>query len=77
MEDKHQSRQVPVSPPSQWALSAADVSVASGLSVQTVRRLIRAGQLPSVRIGGQYRVPVAAIDALLRSVADADLPPAA
>jgi len=66
-----------MSPPSQWALSVADVSVALGLSVQTIRRLIHAGQLPSVRIGGQYRVPVAAIEALLRSAEDPDLPPAA
>ena len=36
----------------------------------TIRRYLKTGQLPVIRIGGQYRIPRAAIEALLRPVAE-------
>lgn len=38
------------------------------VSGDTVRQMIRAGELPAVKIGRQYRVPKSAIDRLFRCV---------
>jgi excisionase family DNA binding protein len=44
-------------------LSAEQVAERLGLHVRTVRGYIRAGRLPAVRIGKQYRVTAADLDA--------------
>lgn len=38
-------------------LTVAEVAERLSVSVQTVRRLVHAGQLPAVRVGQQIRVP--------------------
>jgi excisionase family DNA binding protein len=38
-------------------LSPAQAAVALGVSRETVYRLLRSGALPSVRVGGQLRIP--------------------
>jgi excisionase family DNA binding protein len=38
-------------------LSPAEAAATLGVSRYTVYRLIRSGQLPSVRVGGQLRIP--------------------
>ena len=38
-------------------LSPAQAAVALGVSRETIYRLVRSGQLPSVRVGGQLRIP--------------------
>jgi excisionase family DNA binding protein len=38
-------------------LAPRDVALALNVSRETVYRLIRSGQLPSVRVGGQLRIP--------------------
>jgi excisionase family DNA binding protein len=38
-------------------LSPAEAAAMLGVSRYTVYRLIRSGQLPSVRVGGQLRLP--------------------
>jgi excisionase family DNA binding protein len=43
-------------------LTAAEVSERLGISLRTVRRRIADGSLPSVKIGGAVRVPVAALE---------------
>lgn len=37
--------------------SVRDVAVRFGLSVETVRRRIKDGEIPSIRIGGARRIP--------------------
>jgi excisionase family DNA binding protein len=38
-------------------LAPREVALALNVSRETVYRLIRSGQLPSVRVGGQLRIP--------------------
>lgn len=38
-------------------LAPRDVALLLNVSRETVYRLIRSGQLPSVRVGGQLRIP--------------------
>jgi excisionase family DNA binding protein len=38
-------------------LSPAQAAVALGVSRETIYRLVRSGQLPSVRVGGQLCIP--------------------
>ncbi|MEV6660628.1 helix-turn-helix domain-containing protein [Nocardia fluminea] len=50
-------------------LSLAEAATRTGVSVYTLRRWIRAGRLPAVRIGPRMiRVTVADLDALTRPV---------
>lgn len=44
----------------------ADLIVASGLSRDTVKALIRAGQLPGYKAGRKYVIPADAFDAWCR-----------
>jgi excisionase family DNA binding protein len=44
-------------------LTPDEVADRLNLHVKTVRRYIREGQLPSVRIGKRYRVPIGALNA--------------
>jgi excisionase family DNA binding protein len=46
-------------------LSPAQTAVVLNVSRETVHRMIRAGQLPSIRVGGQLRVPKRALAARL------------
>jgi excisionase family DNA binding protein len=46
-------------------LSPAQTAVVLNVSRETVYRMIRAGQLPSIRVGGQLRVPKRALAARL------------
>jgi len=46
-------------------MSVRNVAVRLGVSPQTIGRLIRQGQLEACRIGGQWRIPCVAVDALL------------
>lgn len=45
-------------------LTPADIAAAFQIEVGTVRRLIRAGKIPAVKIGGQYRIRPADAEAL-------------
>jgi excisionase family DNA binding protein len=45
-------------------LTLEEASVALGVGVQTLYRMCRAGRIASCKIGGQWRVPAAAIDSL-------------
>ncbi len=38
-------------------ISSAAAAVQLGVSLATVRRLVRTGRLPAVRVGGQLRIP--------------------
>ncbi|MBM3956244.1 MAG: helix-turn-helix domain-containing protein [Planctomycetes bacterium] len=49
------------------ALSARQAADALGVSVSTIERLTRSGELPSVKLGSCRRYRVEAIEALLRS----------
>lgn len=48
--------------PSQVMLSVAQVAERRGVCVETVRRAIRSGQLPAVRIGSRLRIDPADLD---------------
>ena len=49
--------------------SATEAAQRLGLGVALVRRLLRAGRIPSVRVGRRpnYRVPVALLEEILRN----------
>jgi excisionase family DNA binding protein len=42
--------------PEDKLLSLQDVAQQTGMSEATVRRWVRAGQLPAVELGGRYRI---------------------
>lgn len=42
-----------------------EAAEALGVSVQTIRRLIKAGRFPHARVGGKLRVPVDALKTFL------------
>jgi len=46
-------------------LSPAEVADTLRVSTATVYRRLKAGELPHVRIGSQYRIPAAAVEASL------------
>jgi excisionase family DNA binding protein len=46
-------------------LTAAEVAEQLRVSTMTIYRLIRGGELPAVRVGRNYRVPVADLDRYL------------
>lgn len=50
--------------PCQKYVSAALVAAVTGVSRNTVYRLIRSGQIPSIRVGRTLRVPAAYLDDL-------------
>jgi excisionase family DNA binding protein len=56
-----------MSPPNATFLSPRQLAERLGFHVESVRRLLRQGRLPSVRIGRRLRVPA---DALDRFIAD-------
>jgi excisionase family DNA binding protein len=48
------------------ALSPAEAAVALGVSVDTIRRRIRAGELKSFKVGALVRVPRSEVDRIRR-----------
>ena len=52
-------------PPVRVAFSLHEVSQATGLGYSTVRRVVREGQLPTVRVGRRLLVRVSDLDAWL------------
>lgn len=48
-------------------LSVADAGRVLGVSASTAYRMVRSGQLPTVKVGQRKRVPVQALIDLLRS----------
>ncbi|MCI7304743.1 MULTISPECIES: helix-turn-helix domain-containing protein [Trueperella] len=53
-------------PPSEpQFVTVAEVADLARVSRMTVYRMIHSGELPAVRVGGSYRVPKSAVDALL------------
>ena len=44
-------------------VSAAEAAAILGASERTIRRKIASGELPSIKIGGQRRIPMSALDA--------------
>jgi excisionase family DNA binding protein len=46
-------------------LTAAEVAAQLRVSTMTIYRLIRSGELPAVRVGRNYRVPVAELERYL------------
>ena len=56
------------------AVSVGDAGRALGVSVSTIWRMIRRGELPSIRQGGRRRVPAAALRRPAR-VRGRDVPP--
>ncbi|MFP4310887.1 MAG: helix-turn-helix domain-containing protein [Nitriliruptoraceae bacterium] len=46
-------------------LTAAEVADQLRVSTMTIYRLIRSGELPAVRVGRNYRVPVAELERYL------------
>jgi len=57
-------------------LSVADVAEALAVHPETVRRLVRRGEVPAVRVGGQVRIPRVFVERLA-AVASSPAPPAA
>lgn len=55
-------------PPASQMRSAEYVAAVLDISVQKVRRLCRAGDLPAVKIGNKYRIHVAALDDYLAKI---------
>lgn len=51
------------------ALTPEQAAEALQVATETIRRLIRAGKLPAVKIGRQWRIARSAIDAVLRGEA--------
>ena len=45
--------------------TVAEVAELTRVSRMTVYRMVHAGELPAIRMGGSYRVPKSAIDQLL------------
>jgi chromosome partitioning protein len=58
-------------------LSLAEVAAELGLSHETVYRLVRAGQLPGLKVGTQWRFDRAQLRTYLHSVSSALTPPSA
>lgn len=54
-----------VEKPEKFALSAVEVASSLGVSRTTVYRLMDAGRLRSVRVGGRRLIPVDAVRAFL------------
>ncbi len=53
-----------------WSVPVLDIAAAAaclGVSVSTVRRLVRAGTLPAFRVGRQLRFRVEELDAYLEA----------
>ncbi|ACQ81506.1 excision promoter, Xis [Beutenbergia cavernae DSM 12333] len=46
-------------------LTVAEVAELVRVSRMTVYRMVQAGDLPAIRVGKSYRVPAAAVDALV------------
>jgi excisionase family DNA binding protein len=42
-------------------ITIADAAQRLGLSIRTIERRIKAGELPSVKIGGSVRIPISAV----------------
>jgi len=57
-------------------LSVADVAEALAVHPETVRRLVRRGEVPAVRVGGQVRIPRGFVEGLA-AVASSPAAPAA
>ena len=53
------------SPPKGSFLTVAEVAAALRVSTMTVYRLIKAGELSSVRVGRSYRIPEGELDRYL------------
>lgn len=47
------------------AISTEEAAKRLNLHVETIRRMVRRGELPAVKVGTRVRVPVSVIDALL------------
>ena len=46
-------------------VTVAEVAELARVSRMTVFRMVHSGELPAVRVGGSYRVPVSAVEQLL------------
>lgn len=46
-------------------VTVAEVAELARVSRMTVYRMVHSGELPAVRVGGSYRVPVSAVEQLL------------
>jgi excisionase family DNA binding protein len=52
---------VPDVPDAEPLLTAQEVATLLGVSERTIRRRINAGELPSAKVAGQYRIPASAV----------------
>lgn len=50
--------------------TVAEVAELTRVSRMTVYRMVHSGELPAVRVGGSYRVPVTAVEKLLGGAVD-------
>ena len=55
----------PVDPARRRLLSLVEAGRALGVSGYTVRRRVADGTLPGIRVGAQWRIPVAAVEAMV------------
>ncbi|HRU98008.1 MAG TPA: helix-turn-helix domain-containing protein [Ruminococcus sp.] len=60
---------------SKLCLSATDISGNTGLSLSTIRKLTRSGEIPHIRVGRRILYPVAEIEEWLRSQTVGITPP--
>ena len=65
----------PVAEMTTSAVSVEDAGRALGVSVSTIWRMIRRGELPSIRQGGRRRVPAAALRRRPARIRGRDVPP--
>lgn len=54
-------------PPPTW-LTPAEVAKHFRVRLRTIRRLLKSGEIPALRLGGQYRIHRRTLDELERSV---------
>lgn len=53
-------------------LTVAEVADMARVSKMTVYRMVHSGQLPAIRVGKSFRVPLEAVEKMLNDVIDVD-----
>lgn len=59
-------------PPAPRFLTVAEVAEMARVSKMTVYRMVHSGELPAIRVGKSFRVPLEAVEELLNESIEAD-----
>jgi excisionase family DNA binding protein len=55
------------------AVSIRDAATIAGVTEKTIRRWIKSGRLPAVKLGGQYRITIAALETASAATPEGDV----